>query len=237
MTVVDIIILVVIALGGVIGYKRGFLPQLISLVGFVVVLIGAFLLKNPVSHFLYKHLPFFKFGGILEGATVINIILYEVVAVVFTALLLWIILKIVSLLFNRINRIINDVFIFEIISQIGGCFLGLIENYIVIFLCLYIISLPFFNIDFLKNSKIRPVILNDTPVLSGFIEESIEVFDEISELTNKYDQEGQSDELNIEALDILLKYKFISLDSIDYLVEKNKIEIDGIEKVLSKYRK
>ena len=162
MSVVDIIILVVIALGGYIGYKKGFLSQLVSLVGFIIVLIGAFLLKNPVSQFLYNNLPFFKFGGILEGVTVINIILYEVVAVVLTALVLWGILKIVTILFNKISSALNEIFIFEMLSQLGGCFLGLIENYIVVFLCLYITSLPFFNIALLKESEFRTKILNDT---------------------------------------------------------------------------
>ena len=102
MSIIDIVILVVIIIGGFAGYKRGFLPQLISLVGFFAVMVGAFLLKNPISELLYTYCPFFNFIGILKDVTVLNIILYEVVAVVLTALILWIILKVISILFNKI---------------------------------------------------------------------------------------------------------------------------------------
>lgn len=237
MSIVDIVILIIIAIGGVVGYKKGFLPQLISLVGFFVVLVGAFLLKNPVSQFLYNNCPFFKFSGIFKGVTVLNIFLYEVVAVVLTAIVLWIILKVISVLCNKITSTFNDFFIFEILSQLGGCFLGLIENYIVVFLCLYIVSLPFFNISLLKESKFRGFILDETPILSGLVKESVEVGEEIWGLTDKYKYVGQTDEFNLEVLDVLLKYKFTTTEAIDNLVDKNKIEIDGIENVLSKYRK
>lgn len=236
MSVVDSVILIIIALGGFVGYKKGFLPQLISLVGFAAIMVGAFLLKNPVSEFLYNNCPFFKFKGVLEGVTSINIILYEVVAVVLTAIALWVILKVISIIFNKITDKFNDFFLFEILSQLGGCFLGLLENYIVVFLCLYIASLPFFNLNILKESKFRQIILNETPVLSGLIDESLVVFDEVWSLTDKYRYEADSDKFNLETIDVLLKYKFTTVDSIDILVEKNKIEVDGIETILSKYR-
>lgn len=237
MSIIDVVIIVVIILGGFAGYKRGFLPQLISLIGFFVVMVGAFLLKNPISELLYTYCPFFKFVGILKDVSVLNIILYEVVAVILTALILWLILKIVSILFNKINDSINDIFFFEVLSELGGCFLGLIENYIVVFVCLYITALPFFNIELLRNSTFRPFILKDTPILSSFVDESVKVFEELGDLTNKYRNEEDVSEFNKDALDVLLKYKFTSVSSIDKLVEKNKIEINGIEDVLSKYRK
>ena len=65
---------------GVVGYKRGLTNQLVSSLGIFAVIVLSFLLKNPVSMFLYEHLPFFKFGGIFKGITALNIILYEFVA-------------------------------------------------------------------------------------------------------------------------------------------------------------
>ena len=75
MKIVDIVILIIILLGAVIGFKRGFTRSLVSALGFIVIAILAYFLKNPLSILLYENLPFFKFGGILKGVTVLNIAL------------------------------------------------------------------------------------------------------------------------------------------------------------------
>ena len=43
-------------------------------------------------------------------------------------------------------------------------------------------------------------------------------------------------EFNREALKVLLNYKVVTPESIDRLVERNKIQIDDIEGILSNYR-
>ena len=80
MNVVDIVILIFLAFGALIGFKRGFTRQLVSLVGIFVIIVVSFLFKNPVSVFLYNNLPFFNFGGIFKDITVLNILVYEVIA-------------------------------------------------------------------------------------------------------------------------------------------------------------
>ena len=61
MNIIDFIIILFILSGAIIGFKRGFTRQLVSLVSFFAIIILAFMFKNPVSIFLYEHLPFFKF--------------------------------------------------------------------------------------------------------------------------------------------------------------------------------
>ena len=80
MNIIDIGIILIIIMGGIVGFKRGFFNQLVSSIGFFVIVVLSFLLKNPLSVFLYEHLPFFKFGGIIKGVTVLNIFLYEIIA-------------------------------------------------------------------------------------------------------------------------------------------------------------
>ena len=77
MTTIDIVILVVLALGAFFGFKRGFIKETVSFLGFVFAVVVSFLLKDQVSVFLYSHLPFFKFGGIVKGVTALNILVYE----------------------------------------------------------------------------------------------------------------------------------------------------------------
>ena len=43
-------------------------------------------------------------------------------------------------------------------------------------------------------------------------------------------------EITRETLDLFLKYDVITVESVDYLVEKDKLKIDNIESILSKYR-
>ena len=77
MNILDYLILIIIILGALYGYKRGFLGSLINFIGTIVVIILAFYLKNPISVFLYEHFPFYNFGGFYKGISVYNILLYE----------------------------------------------------------------------------------------------------------------------------------------------------------------
>ena len=80
MSIVDILIIIFLVFGALLGFKRGVFRELVSALGFILSVIFAFLLKGPVSNFLYEHLPFFNFGGIFKGVSVLNIIVYEVIA-------------------------------------------------------------------------------------------------------------------------------------------------------------
>ena len=137
MNIIDFIIILFILSGAIIGFKRGFTRQLVSLVSFFAIIILAFMFKNPVSIFLYEHLPFFKFGGILKGVTVLNIALYELIAFLFMALILTIIFKILTIVTNIFEKILKMTIILSIPSKIAGAIVGIIENYIWIFIVLY----------------------------------------------------------------------------------------------------
>ena len=75
MNIVDVLIILGILLFGVSGMKRGGIRQIVGTVGFIIVLMLAFYLKNPLAEFLSLHLPFFKFGGVYHGVTALNILL------------------------------------------------------------------------------------------------------------------------------------------------------------------
>ena len=53
MNYVDIIILMIILAGGIIGFKRGVIKQSVLTIGMILVVVLSFLLKNPLSAFLY----------------------------------------------------------------------------------------------------------------------------------------------------------------------------------------
>ena len=237
MNFVDAIIVLLIFMGYFLGKKRGFLPQLVSLIGFFLIVIGAFILKNPVSQFLYEKLPFASFMGVFKGVTILNIILYEVMAFSFVMALLYLIFKIILGISKLFNKMLEAVPIVEVLNKIVGGILGILENYLVVFIVLYILTLPFFNFDIINKSKLRTGILEHTPILSGMLDNTLVASNEIYDLKEKYSKEFNAKEFNLEALDVLLKYDITTVENIDKLVELKKLKIEDIESVLNKYRK
>ena len=155
MNIIDVLIILLILAGGVLGWKKGFTREIVSFVGVFAVVILSFLLKNPVSAFLYEHLPFFKFGGLLKGVTTVNILIYEIIALLIVMSILTILLKVLSLLTNIFEKLLNFTIILGIPSKILGMLVGFIEGFVWVFIILYILSLPVFSIKEFENTRIR----------------------------------------------------------------------------------
>lgn len=236
MNIVDIIILIFLAFGAIAGFKRGFTKQLLSSIGLILVVILSFMFKNPVSVFLYENLPFFKFGGIFKGVTVLNILLYEVVAFFLVMAVLMIVLRLLIFVSGVFEKFLNMTIILGIPSKILGAILGVLENFVLAFIILYVLTLPFFSLDVLNESKIKDKILKNTPFLSSQIDRSVVVIDEFIDMKEKYETAVDPNGFNLEALDLLLKHKVITIDSVEKLLEKDKLQIENIDSVLEKYK-
>lgn len=237
MNIVDIVILVIILCGAVVGFKRGFTKSLVCALGFIAIVVLAFFLKNPLSVLLYENLPFFKFGGILKGVTVLNIALYELLAFIIVLAVLAVALKILSLVSSLFEKILTMTIILGIPSKILGAVVGAIEGFVIVFIGLYVLSLPIINVSFIDESKYKNQILNNTPLLSNFSKKTVSVIEEFAGIKDKYkDNNKNAEEFNKEVLDLFLKYDVVKVESIDKLVEKEKLQINNIEEILMKYR-
>ena len=236
MNIVDICILLLLGMGAVLGFKRGFTKSLATSVGFILVIILAFVFKNPVSEFMYQNFPFFNFWGIFKGVTVLNILLYEVIAFLIVLSILTVILKVVIFATSIFEKILNFTIILGIPSKILGMIVGIIEYYVITFVVLFVISLPIFHFDFIEGSNWRNPILNNTPILTNISKETIQVFNEFNGLTEKYKSSTNSKEFNKEALEVFLKYNVITPESVNKLVEKGKLDIEGVKIIIDKYR-
>lgn len=238
MNIVDLIIIILILFGAVIGFKRGFTKSLVSAVGLIAIVVIAFLLKNPVSIVLYEHLPFFQFGGVIKGVTVLNIALYELLAFIIVLAILGIVLKILMIATSIFERILTLTIILGIPSKILGAIIGALEWFILVFIGLYVLNMPVVNVKEINNSTLAPKILNNTPILSGVIKDTNDVINEFASIKDRYtDKNVDTNEFNKETLDLFLKYNVVSVDSVDKLIKDNKLKIDGIDEVLVKYRK
>jgi len=229
MNIVDIVILVLLAFGALIGLKRGFTRQLVSLLGIFVILVLSFLLKNPISVFLYNNLPFFNFGGIFKDITVLNILVYEVVAFFIVFIILTIIFKILVKLTKIFEKILNATIILGIPSKILGAILGVVQNLIYIFIVLYILSLPIYDLDIIKDSKLSNFILDKTPILNNICDETLKVFNEIVELKDEYETTTNVKEFNQKALNIMIDKGVITKENAQNLIDKEKIKDITIE--------
>lgn len=225
MNVVDVIIIALLILGGVAGFKAGVIKKLTDFIGMFVVIILAFYLKNYISVIMYENLPFFNFFWLINGIDALNILLYEVIAflVIFIALLF--VLKVVLMLTGLVEKILKATVILSIPSKLLGIVVGVIEMYVYLFLILVIVSLPIFDSSFLKDSKMNNFILNNTPVLSGVSEEIIDIYGDVYNIIDNR-KNKTNEQLNEEILKVLIDKKVVTKESAKKLVDKNKIHIN-----------
>ncbi len=225
MNVVDVIIIALLILGGVAGFKAGVIKKLTDFIGMFVVIILAFYLKNYISVIMYENLPFFNFFGLINGIDALNILLYEVIAflVIFIALLF--VLKVVLMLTGLVEKILKATVILSIPSKLLGIVVGVIEMYVYLFLILVIVSLPIFDSSFLKDSKMNNFILNNTPVLSGVSKEIIDIYGDVYNIIDNR-KNKTNEQLNEEILKVLIDKKVVTKESAKKLVDKNKIHIN-----------
>ncbi len=224
MNYIDILIIIFIAFGALLGFKRGFTRELLSLIGIFVVLILSFILKNPVSVFLYNNLPFFTFGGIFKDITVLNILVYEVLAFFIVFFVLSILLKILFMVTKIFEKILNLTIILGIFSKILGALVGIIKHVIYVFIILFILKLPTIDVKEVDSSKVGNWILGNIPILSDACNKTISVFNEILELKEEYKTTNNVDEFNQKALNSMIEKGVITKENVQTLIDKGKIK-------------
>lgn len=237
MNITDFLIVIFVLLGAFVGAKQGFTKSLVSFLGTVIVVILAYFLKNPVSEFLMSFCPFFNFGGIIKGVTVLNIAVYEVIAFVLMFVILMVVLNALLFATGIFEKILKFTIVLGMPSAIFGAIIGAIKNYVIVFFVLYILSMPnFVDVSFVKDSKFREPILANTPLLSHIAGSALEALDEFKGLADKYTSSEDTNAYNLETLDVFLKYKIVTVKTTEKLIESGKISIEGIDSVLNKYR-
>ena len=233
-TIIDAIILLFILLCGVIGFKDGVIKRLSTIVGLLLVVIIAFNLKSKLSVYFYENLPFFNFGGIFKGIQSLYIIFYEMLAFVIIASVLMIAYNILLGITGLIEKFLKATVILSIPSKILGFIVGLIEGYIWTYIILFIITLPMFKVPGINDSKTANYILKETPILSKYTKETVDISNSVYKIIVERDNKT-NEQINEESLDLMLKYKVITVSSAEKLIDRNKIEIDD-KSFLEKYK-
>lgn len=230
MNIIDAVIIIVLIVGFLAGFRRGAVKQAVTLIGIILVIVGAYYLKNPIALFCYKTFPFIDFK-IFNSLSVINILFYEVISFIIAVSILTLVLRIILKISGIVEKIFKATIILGFISKIIGGILGVIEGYIIAFILLFFFNQPFINVTGINDSKFGTYIIKNTPVLTNAVKGSIEVIEDIYNMKDDYNKSG----FEKKAIEKFLKYEVISAESLKTLKQKNKIDFNGIEELIIKY--
>ena len=206
MNIIDIIVILLIAFFAYLGMKRGFVKSVVTLVGLVLVFVLSYFLKNPIADWLCLNLPFFNFTGSFKGATILNVIFYQIVAFMIMFSILMIAYHVTVRLSGIVERLLKMSFILAIPTKIGGLIVGILEGVFVSLIAIVVLSLPILKFDLIENSAIRNYLYNVSPIVGNITGSMNESVDEILELKEKFYNEENKEDFNLGSLDVMLKH-------------------------------
>ncbi|MGM8215550.1 CvpA family protein [Bacillaceae bacterium W0354] len=171
---VDLLLIILLALGFLIGLKRGFILQLLHLTGFIVAFLIAILYYKELALKLELWIPYPKMSenhfwgmiaesGFLEGAFYHGIAFF----------IIFIIVKIIMQIVANLLDFVANLPILNSINNLLGAAIGFIEMYFIIFVCLFFISLVPVEMvqNMIDNSGIASFIIEKTPIFSSQLKE------------------------------------------------------------------
>ena len=240
MTAIDIVIILLLIMFGVVGWKQGIIKEAVQLIGMIIILVIAFMFKGELGNIFCKWLPFFNFNGSpLEGMTTLNILLYQVLGFVIIFTVLYAIYTIILKLSGVFQKILDWTIILLIPSKIGGLIIGLLEGYILLFVLLLIITgLPASYTSNFTNSNLVQTIVYNTPILSSASKDVTNSMKDIYVLVDEVAQKKiTTNDANLKTVDIMLKYDLVTPKTVEQLVILDKLKgVKGIDAVIAKYK-
>lgn len=232
--IIDIILILVLVMGAIVGFKRGVIKSATMFIGAIIVIVLAYSLKNPVSKILYSFLPFFNFAGDFAGLTTLNIIIYEAIAFVLVYVLLMAILQIIIKITGVFETILNFTIILGIPSKLLGAVFGFFEAYLFLFVAIFLLNqIPATN-EIVTESTFASKIASSSPILSDITSSYYDAFEEI--ISIKDQNRNDKEEYNRKCLDILLKYGIVDISSAEELIQSGKLQISDADEILDNYR-
>ena len=221
MSIVDAIIILFLILGALIGFKKGFIKTMVSLIGVILVIVLSFYFKTPIATFLYNYLPFWDFGGL----SILNIFLYESIAFLLVFVLLSSVLGIIINITGIIEKLLNITIVLGFFSKILGAIAGVLEMIVFIFIAAFVLARINITSEFIMESSWARTILARTPVLANVAGPTYNALSEIYELQKEYADTDDKEAYNVDALTSLIRYGVISKEQAKKLIEDGKLKI------------
>ena len=228
MNFIDIIVIVFLLLGALAGFHRGVIKSLVQLIGTMCIAIIAYELKGFVANFLIEHLPFFDFGGIFHGVSAMTILMYEMASFIVIYVVLYCILNILITLSGVIEKLLKMTIVLAIPSKILGLIVGAIEGLAFAFLVLFILFHIPATTNYVKDSTSGIILLERMPFMSTVMNKTTLALKDINELANRFKDNDNRKELNIQVLSTMVHYKIITKEEVEKLGKANKIDIENV---------
>lgn len=208
------------------GYKKGFLESGIRLIGYILLFVGSYILKNPLSVFLYTHLPFFKFGGLYNGISALNILVYELIAFIIVFVILLVVFKIVLGITKIADKLLSLIFFIGIPNKILGAILGFVEGVVLLYFIVAVFKIGSGVMGFeMKQSAVDVVV--EIPILKETFGPTINSLEEIAGMAKDFEHTKDKDEFNEKAFDILLEYDMITEENLEILINSGKVDMNS----------
>ena len=232
---VGIILLLIMFL--IVGFKNGVIREAFALIGIIAVFILSFVFKGLLGNLMCIILPFFKLSGVIEGFSVINILIYQIIAFMLVFAILLTIYEIFLKISKFIQKLVNLTIILILPSKLLGAVVSLIKGVIVLFAVFIVLMIPLKNSELFTGSTMVNQILYKTPILSQSSNNFIKTVEEIYNLAEKVSNKKIStNAANLELLDMMLKHKIVNKSTVESLVKLHKLDdVNNIETVLQKY--
>lgn len=227
MNIMSAVIILIVLFYVVLGLKRGVIKTGVSLIGTIAVLVVSFVLKDIIANFLMEKLPFFNFGGVFEGITSINILMYEMISFIVVFVILYCILNILLTLSGLIEKLLKLTIVLAIPSKILGALLGLIEGIIVAFL----VSFVFLHLapteKYVMDSKLAIILLERAPFIGRMTTSTTLALEDINKIVNSLKEDSNRSDANYQVLHQLIYWKVITVEEAQKLIDNKKIEFDS----------
>ena len=236
LNIVDILIIIFILLCIVTGCNRGIIKEGMNVLGTILMVVISFSLMGTLANAFYKFLPFFPLG-----LGKINLTAYQILAFAIIFSILNLIFRIILTITNIVDKLLNALIIMKPVSSFLGGIVGFISGVVVSFVILLILSVPLSGFKTFHESKITNFILDKTPLFALLTQNITNATNDIYKLVSNINDEEEkiknANKYNLEAMDIMLKYKLITPENLEILQKQNKLNsITGIENIINKYK-
>lgn len=232
MNTISIVIVLIILSFGVLGLKRGAIKEAAVVIGNILAIVLAFVLKDLFASYLISVFPAYKISSVIGSLSSLSIIFYKLLAFLILLIIFRFILRIIVSLSGIISKIVDATIILLLPNRILGFILGIVEGYILMFVALNVLMIPLSSNATFMDSEVRKYIVEETPILKdsfGGLNTSLE---EVMQL----DKNDNENSLNLKVIDILLKNKIITKDEVQELASNGKlVNVEGLDTVINKY--
>lgn len=170
---IDLLIIILFVAALVSGYRKGFLIQLLNLVGLLVAVIVAYIYYKPLAE---KFLLWVPYPAVTESTALkfasetldISLTFYQLLAF---AVIFFVVKLALRILFSMFD-FLKNVLVLGVFNRFLGAILGFVQGYFMLFIVLYVLALlPIDEIQkFIESSILTKVILEFTPIISSTFE-------------------------------------------------------------------